>query len=98
MRVVWTEKAQARLREIQEYIAHDSPQRALAVVDRLIARSMTLAEPPLLGKPVREYPRSDLRELLEKPYRLIYRVRDDRIDVLSVKHYRQRLSDRPQDL
>jgi plasmid stabilization system protein ParE len=59
---------------------------------------MTLAEPPWLGKPVREYPRSDLRELLEKPYRLIYRVRDDRIDVLSVKHYRQRLSDRPQDL
>lgn len=98
MKVVWTDKAQARLREIQEYIARDSPQRALAVVERLIARSATLADPPLLGRPVPEYPRSDLRELLERPFRLIYRVRDDRIDILSVKHYRQRLSDDPQEL
>jgi plasmid stabilization system protein ParE len=86
------------LREIREYIARDSPSRAAAVVERLLARSATLAEPPLLGRPVPEYARSDVRELLEPPYRLINCLMGDRIEVLTVKHDRQRLTDRPQDL
>lgn len=36
-----------------------------------------------------EYPREDLRELLERPYRIIYRITDARIEILSVMHYRQ---------
>jgi len=71
MRVVWTAKAKARLREIQDYIAKDSPDRARAVVDRLLARSMTLADPPLIARQVPEYARVDLREVLDRPYRLI---------------------------
>jgi plasmid stabilization system protein ParE len=67
-------------------------------VDRLLARSATLAEPPLLVRPVPNYARSDVRELLELPYRLIYCLMGDRIEVLTVKHDWQRLTDRPQEL
>ena len=98
MRVVWTAKAKARLREIQDYIAKDSPDRARAVVDRLLARSMTLADPPLIARQVPEYARVDLREVLDRPYRLIFRVTEERIDILAVKHYRQRLADKPDEL
>ena len=33
----------------------------------------------------------DLRELLERPYRIIYRITPERIEILTVMHYRQLL-------
>ncbi len=39
----------------------------------------------------------EVRELLERPYRIIYRVSAAGIEILTVKHYRQRLIDRPGD-
>ena len=42
-----------------------------------------------------EYQRHDVRELLERPYRILYRILPDRIDVITVMHYRQLL---PSDL
>lgn len=98
MEVVWTAKARARLRELHDFIAKESPQRALAVVDRLTARALLLAEPLLTGRRVPELSRDDMRELLDRPFRLIYRIRNHRIEIITVKHYRQRLSDRPDDL
>ncbi|HVV98656.1 MAG TPA: hypothetical protein VHC92_16045, partial [Rhodanobacteraceae bacterium] len=49
----------------------------------------------ILGRRVPEYARSDVRELLERPYRIIYVVLPDRIDVIAVMHYRLLL---PSDL
>jgi toxin ParE1/3/4 len=40
---------------------------------------------------VPEYPEDDLREVLVRPYRLIFQVSPGRIDILTIKHYRQRL-------
>ena len=93
MRVVWTDRARQRLREIQEYIAKDSPRAAPGVTRRLLLRSSQLAAFPRSGRQVPEYRRDDIRELLERPYRIIYMVLDaqQRIDVLTVRHYRQLL-------
>ena len=38
-----------------------------------------------------QFRREDIREILERPYRVIYRVLPNRIDVLTVMHYRQLL-------
>jgi plasmid stabilization system protein ParE len=35
---------------------------------------------------VPEYASDEIRELIEKPYRIIYRIKEDQIDVLSVIH------------
>jgi len=35
---------------------------------------------------VPEYQTDDIRELIEKPYRIIYRIKADRIDVVAVIH------------
>jgi plasmid stabilization system protein ParE len=98
MKVVWTAKALARLVELHDYIAEQSSFNAIAVVERLTARAALLAMPPLTGRRVPEYRQDDIREVLDRPYRLIYRVTRERIEVLTVKHYRQRLSERPGDL
>jgi addiction module RelE/StbE family toxin len=95
MRVYWTPDAKARLREIEAYIAKDAPRAARNLAVRLIQRSLELEQPPLLGKRLPYYSNADIRELLERPYRLIYRVLPDRIEVITVMHYRQLL---PSDL
>ncbi len=61
-------------------------------------RAALLATLPLTGRRVREYRLDDIREVLDRPYRLIYRVTRERIEILTVKHYRQRLSERHCDL
>ncbi len=60
-------------------------------MDRLTARSQQLAGFPLSGAVVPEYESPEVRELVERPYRIIYRVRTDRVDVLAVIHGAQLL-------
>lgn len=91
MRVYWSAEAVRRLREITSYIARDSPEAARKVAAMLLRRSRTLAQPPLIGRRLPEYPEADLRELLERPYRIIYAVTADGIEIVTVMHYRQLL-------
>ena len=89
MRVHWTDRAKARLRHIHDHIARDAPLVAGHVIERLIARSRQIGELPYAGREVPEYRRDDLREVLEHPYRIIYRIHSQQIDVIAVMHYRQ---------
>jgi plasmid stabilization system protein ParE len=98
MKVYWSKKAKARLREIHDYIAADSPMRAIQVVDRITQRSSLLIKEPRGDRRVPEYMQNDVCEVLERPYRIIYLVGNDRIDIITIKHYRQRLADRPAEL
>ena len=74
-----------------EYIAQDSPAYAQRTVDRLITRSERLSTHPLLGSTVPEYTSEDVRELVERPYRIMYRVLPDRVHILAVIHGAQSL-------
>jgi plasmid stabilization system protein ParE len=98
MKVYWSHKARDRLREIHAYIAQDSPPSADRMVDLLLRHGERLALQPRTERRVPEYPEDDLHEVMERPFRLIYRVGADRIDILTVKHYRQRLPAKPSDL
>jgi len=87
VKVVWTDRAKARLRSIRDYIARDSPRVADDVARRLLERSRQLEVLARSGRQVPEYQRDDVRELLERPYRIIYVILAERIDVISVMHY-----------
>jgi plasmid stabilization system protein ParE len=95
MKVFWTPLARQRLAEIEAYIAQDNPQAARRMAARLVQRSRTLENPPLLGKRLAQYPDADIRELLSRPFRLIFRVMPEHIEILTMMHYRQLL---PSDL
>ncbi|MFT4257047.1 MAG: type II toxin-antitoxin system RelE/ParE family toxin [Pseudoxanthomonas sp.] len=98
MKVVWSDEATRSLREIAAYIGKDSPMTARRVAAQLLLRSRQLQEPPLTGRSLPEYPGEDLRELLERPWRIIYRVGPDAIEIVTVRHYRQLLPNSPADL
>ena len=91
MTVHWTNTAIDHLLAVYEHLARDSPLYARRIVERLIRRSEEVAEFPLSGRMVPEYETQDIREVIERPYRIIYRVTMDRIDVLAVVHGTQML-------
>jgi plasmid stabilization system protein ParE len=73
------------------YIGRHSSQYARGMVERIFDRSELLASQPFLGGVVQESDDDSLRELFEHPYRIIYRVLEDRIDVVAVIHSSRRL-------
>ena len=98
MKVVWTNRAFDHLLRIREHIEFTSSVYADQVLNRLIERSEQRTDFPRSGRTVPEYALDDVRELVTPPYRLIYRVSPDRVDVLAVVHVRQQLPGRPGDL
>jgi toxin ParE1/3/4 len=86
MKVVWTDTAKNHLDAIYNFIAQDSPAYAKRMVDRLTRRSQKIGNFPLSGRSVPEYEMEQIREVIEGPYRIIYYINVDQIDVLAVFH------------
>jgi toxin ParE1/3/4 len=83
----WTDQAVADLAAIRAFIQQDSPHYASVVVARLIRAVARLRDFPQSGRVVPEFDRSAVREIVERPYRIIYRlVRDDEVHILTVPH------------
>ena len=93
--VRWTARALRDVRGIRGYIGEQSPY-ALRVARRLLDRADLLAEHPAAGRAVPEYGRPDVRELVEPPWRILYRYAEGApaVYVLAVVHGRQRLPGR----
>jgi toxin ParE1/3/4 len=91
VRVHWTHTAVEHLLAIYEHIAQDAPLYAQRMIDRLTKRSEQIAAFPRSGRMVPEYEAPDIREVIERPYRIIYRIKADQIDVLAVVHGAQLL-------
>jgi toxin ParE1/3/4 len=86
MKVHWTDTAEGHLDAIYAYIALDSPEYAKRIVDRLTRRSQQIADFPLAGRRVPEYDADEIREVIEGPYRIIYHIKPDQVDVVAVIH------------
>ncbi len=90
MKVVWTNTAVDHLQSIHDYIARDSKVYANRVVNKLLNRSQQIAEFPYSGRTVAEFQNESIREVISRPYRIIYRIKVKQIDVLAVVHSSQK--------
>ena len=86
MIVVWTDQAGERLAEIEDYIARrGSLRRAETFVSEIIeATNQQLSRHPRSGRRVPEVPGSRLRERIHRGYRIVYRIRRGRVEVITV--------------
>jgi toxin ParE1/3/4 len=85
MMIFWTHEAFEKLIEIEDFIANDSPERAASFVDEIIKQTETiLPDKPLIGRIMPEIFNPDIRELIFKKYRIIYRVNKNKIEILTV--------------
>jgi len=86
-RIRWTKTARGDLDIVVDYIAEDSVENALAVLDRLEQRADALSLAAERGRLVPELKAVDVlqyRELIERPWRIIYRIEPDQVVVLAV--------------
>ena len=90
-RVLWTEPAVADLEAIFDFIARDSDVYAAATIERILDGVERLAAFPQSGRSVPEWRKPSLREIVIRSYRVIYRVRRDTVEILTVIHGARKL-------
>jgi toxin ParE1/3/4 len=86
-RVVWAKAAALDLEQIILFVASDSPFVAEQLLAKIRRKARSLGTSPLRGRIVPELLRLGMRrwrELVIRPYRLIYRVSRHAIVVLAV--------------
>jgi len=91
MKIMWTHEALLRLREIKRYIAKDSPTRAAQFIQKIIIRTDTLIDNPESGRIVPETSQANIREIIYKNYRIVYRLRKEYVEILTVFEGHMRL-------
>ncbi len=86
--VVITRPAIADLKAIVQYISAHDAAAAERVGCGLIAKAESLRELPWRGRMVPERSQKDCREIVWKPYRIIYRVSEENslVEVLRFWH------------
>ncbi len=95
-RVEWAEVARHDIEDIADYILQESPAAALRLVERIEERASSLQSMPHRGRVPPELVRFKVqlyREILITPYRLLYRIHEDRVSVLGVFDGRRDLED-----
>ena len=91
MRVRWSERAYEQVVEIFEYVARDRPKAAESVLLSFLERVELLVDLPEQGQLWGDGSRRDLREIIHESHRIVYRVGEDEISVLSVRHTRMKV-------
>ena len=86
--VRFTESAEQDLEDIFSYVSrHDSPEKALYVIESMEHRIRTLSESPERGSVVKELSGlgiSDFREIFFKPYRIIYTIHGRTVFIMII--------------
>ena len=85
-KVEWTDPAWDDLAGIAEYIARDSEYYAAAFVQEMKEAAASLADFAERGQVVPEFGDPSIRELLVKSYRLVYRVSEKKVVILTLIH------------
>jgi len=85
MNVVWSDEAVYALVALDiKLVERYSDEKAAQIIDGLVRRVHRLREHPQLGREVPEYGRWQLRELVDKWNRVIYRLRPDAIEIVTI--------------
>jgi len=94
--VIWSEVSEKDLMGIVEYIAADSPSNAFKIFSELKQKVSRLYRFPDRGRIVPELQDQGIilyRELVVPPWRIVYRISEKTVYVLSVFDSRQNVED-----
>ena len=95
VKIVWTDLSVSELKDIYDYISIDSRRYAKNQVERIKSKTLILKTMPEIGRIVPELESSEIRELIEGNYRIVYRIKTrDYIEILTVHHTSRNLYSR----
>jgi toxin ParE1/3/4 len=84
--VRWSLRSAEDLERIHERIDLDSPHYAALVIHRILNSVERLAAFPESGRIVPELGGSEVREVILPPYRIVYRVQTESVEIVTVFH------------
>ena len=89
MNVFWSSLAIDRVAEVAAHFA--SEEKAGEWIENVFEAVKRLEVFPESGRAVPEMNRLDIREIFFESYRIIYKVKPERVEVLTLRHMRQQL-------
>jgi plasmid stabilization system protein ParE len=95
MEIVLTARFLTRVEECTDYIALDHIPTAIKWAEDVFEHCQILSDQPESGRIVPEFRRPEIRELMHGNYRLVYELKPNQIDMLTIWHTRQMLPDDP---
>lgn len=93
MEVIFTDRFLNRVEEYSDYIALDDISGAKTWASEALDQCRQLKKHPQSGRVVPEFSRPEIRELIHGKYRLIYEIKTNKIDMLTIWHTSQQLPD-----
>ena len=84
--VKWTKNALDEIDSIAEYISNDSPKYADFLVKQIYEMIDHLNQFPKIGRIVPETNNSNIREILFRNYRIIYLIKKEHLEIISIFH------------
>ena len=86
VKIRWSEDSIENLKEICRFIALDSPYYARVFKDRIFEMVEYLKLFPKIGRQVPESDDSSVKEIIYKAYRIIYQIKEDYLEIITVIH------------
>jgi addiction module RelE/StbE family toxin len=84
--VIWAPQAIEDVEAIRTHVARDSARYAALVVERIVAAVERLQDHPHSGRVVPELGDESIREVIHGNYRIVYRLRNDVVEIATVFH------------
>lgn len=94
MKIFWSPLAVERLENIYEFIAKENISAAQNLIENIFNRIETLSENSERGRKIPEVNRENIREVFEGEYRIIYRIVDKNIFILTIRNFKQLLTEK----
>jgi plasmid stabilization system protein ParE len=92
-RIIWTEKTLKDLKEIKKFIQQDSNYYAINLVSKIREKVKTIKLLPFGARIIPEINNPNYREVFQWSYRIMFKVEDEIIYILSVFHSARNLTD-----
>ena len=92
-KIKWTIRSLNDLHEIYSFIAKDSIRYAQIQIENIQNTASNLAGFPLMGHSIPEFPHLPYREILVGNYRVLYRLEENIVIIMSVVHGRRLLKE-----
>ncbi|MCH7990163.1 MAG: type II toxin-antitoxin system RelE/ParE family toxin [Planctomycetes bacterium] len=92
-RLIWSPRSVQDLNDICDYISRDSEFYAKVVSKEIVTEVERIPDHPLAGSIVPEYDKDTIRERFLYNYRIIYRVQEETIEIVTICHGARLLPD-----
>ncbi|NGP89371.1 type II toxin-antitoxin system RelE/ParE family toxin [Fodinibius halophilus] len=96
MEIILTDRFLGRIEEFSDYIALNDIPTAVNWANEIFDQCEQLRSHPESGRIVPEFGQPEIRELIHGNYRLIYEVKTNQVDMLTIWHTSQELPDKPE--